>query len=146
MLQSGSRPIETLLARLDGVQRRGEGRWYARCPAHDDRRPSLGVSEVADGTVLVHCYAACSPADVLAALGLSLRDLFPHPQRHEHQHRGRHRPALSARDVLVLLDHETLLIEAVAADIAAGRPVVAADVERVAVARRRLARVREVVG
>jgi putative DNA primase/helicase len=50
------------------------GSW--RCPAHDDRSPSLSVSKANDGTVLVHCHAGCSSADVLAALDLELRDLF----------------------------------------------------------------------
>ncbi|WP_216819082.1 hypothetical protein [Thiohalocapsa sp. ML1] len=34
---------ELLLGRLDGVIRTGEGRWSARCPAHEDRSPSLSV-------------------------------------------------------------------------------------------------------
>jgi len=32
---------DILLARLDGVKRTGPDRWIARCPAHDDKRPSL---------------------------------------------------------------------------------------------------------
>ena len=50
-----------------------KGRWSGRsgscpCPAHDDRSPSLSVSETRDGRVLVHCFAGCSQADVIAAL------------------------------------------------------------------------------
>jgi hypothetical protein len=40
----------------------------ARCPAHDDRTPSLSVSEGSDGKLLVHCHAGCNQADVWAAL------------------------------------------------------------------------------
>jgi hypothetical protein len=40
--------------------------WMARCPAHDDRTPSLSIKE-ADGLVLVHCHAGCSQQAVIAA-------------------------------------------------------------------------------
>ena len=39
----------------------------ARCPAHDDREPSLSISE-ADGKVLVRCHAGCDQERVIAAL------------------------------------------------------------------------------
>lgn len=54
----------------------GRGRWMARCPAHDDRSPSLNISEGRDGRVLLHCFAGCSLATILKALSLSTRDLF----------------------------------------------------------------------
>jgi hypothetical protein len=47
--------------------------WTARCPAHDDRNPSLSISISKDGKTLVHCHAGCSQPDVIAALaGLGL--------------------------------------------------------------------------
>ncbi len=66
-----------LLDRLRGVRKKGPGRWVAKCPAHDDRSPSLSVRELDDGRVLIHDFAGCVPSDVLAACGLSLSDLFP---------------------------------------------------------------------
>lgn len=55
-----------------------KGRWkghmaMCHCPAHDDRTPSLCVS-IGDKAVLVHCYAGCTNADVLDALGKIRRD------------------------------------------------------------------------
>ena len=38
-----------------------------RCPAHDDKDPSLGVVE-RDGRVLVRCYSGCAQSDVIDAL------------------------------------------------------------------------------
>lgn len=48
------------------------GKWsgtkgMARCPAHDDRTPSLGVS-LGRGAILLHCFAGCDQESVLAAL------------------------------------------------------------------------------
>ena len=45
------------------------------CPAHNDREASLTISRGAKGTV-VHCHAGCETADVLGAVGLSMKDLF----------------------------------------------------------------------
>jgi putative DNA primase/helicase len=66
--------VEVLLGRLEGVRPAGPNSWVARCPAHDDRNPSLSVS-VKEGRVLVHCFAGCSADAVLGAVGLTWRDL-----------------------------------------------------------------------
>jgi len=52
------RPIQRLFSHLAGVRRNGHG-WVARCPAHDDREPSLSLDEGDDGRALVHCHAGC---------------------------------------------------------------------------------------
>jgi putative DNA primase/helicase len=54
------------------VERLG-GRWspqggMCRCPAHDDRTPSLSV-RVGRSRLLLHCFAGCRAADILRALG-----------------------------------------------------------------------------
>ena len=69
--------IDVLLDRLDGVQRVGEGQWKARCPAHEDNDPSFGVKVTPDGKILIHCFAGCDIGDVLAAVDMSVSDLFP---------------------------------------------------------------------
>lgn len=53
------------------VERRG-GRWtdrggLCRCPAHEDRSPSLSV-RVGRSRLLLHCFAGCSPRSVIEAL------------------------------------------------------------------------------
>ena len=69
-------PIDILLARLDRPRKSGKG-YTCRCPAHEDRGPSLSVTEASDGRVLLHCFAGCDTIDVLQAIGLDWKDLFP---------------------------------------------------------------------
>jgi len=69
-------PAAALLDRLEAVRRNADG-WTARCPAHDDRTPSLSVSEGTDGRVLLHCHAGCDTKAVLDTLGMTAADLFP---------------------------------------------------------------------
>jgi hypothetical protein len=70
------RPLDRLLGRLDGVRQTRTG-YIARCPSHADRDPSLSITEADDGRVLVKCFAACTAAGIVAAVGLTMADLFP---------------------------------------------------------------------
>lgn len=134
---------DILLARLEDVRNRGASQWLARCPAHEDRTPSLSVRETDDGTCLVHCFAACSPADVLAAVGLELRDLFP--ERPTDSRRRRQRPRFSARDVLEVLGEEAQIVLIIAHDVRRGVAVPDADFDRLVAATNRIARLREIL-
>lgn len=49
-----------------GGQWRGES-GMCRCPAHDDRSPSLSV-RVGERSLLFHCFAGCDSRDVIATL------------------------------------------------------------------------------
>jgi hypothetical protein len=51
--------------------------YICKCPAHDDRSPSLSVRDADDGRVLVKCHAGCSQADVIDAL--AARGLWQRP-------------------------------------------------------------------
>jgi hypothetical protein len=48
-----------------------------RCPVHGDPHPSLGLRELPNGKLLIHCYAGCDTRAVLDALNLEWRDLRP---------------------------------------------------------------------
>jgi DNA primase len=48
--------------------RKAGAAWMARCPAHEDRAPSLSIADTRDGKVLVCCHAGCDQRDVIAAL------------------------------------------------------------------------------
>lgn len=51
-----------------GAQKSGENEWLAKCPSHDDHKPSLSISEGQDGSVLVYCHAGCTQTQVINAL------------------------------------------------------------------------------
>jgi putative DNA primase/helicase len=63
------------LQHFQHVKRAGPGKWMARCPAHEDRNPSLSISEK-DGKTLLKCHAGCSTESIVFAAGLHLSDLF----------------------------------------------------------------------
>jgi hypothetical protein len=65
---------QDVLDRLEKVTG-SKGKWIACCPAHQDKSPSLAVTET-DDRVLVHCFSGCDAQDVTAAIGLNLADLF----------------------------------------------------------------------
>lgn len=68
--------LDSFLDRLDRVKASG-GQYSARCPAHEDKNPSLHVGWSDHAGVLVHCFSGCSPGSVLAALGLTFKDVRP---------------------------------------------------------------------
>lgn len=68
--------VSVFVGKLSGARQTTRG-WEAKCPAHDDQKPSLGVSRGEDGRVLLHCQAGCKTDDIVAAVGLKLADLFP---------------------------------------------------------------------
>ncbi len=89
-----TRPIDIILARLQGVRKTGDG-YTARCPAHDDRQQSLSIGEGKDEEVLLHCFAGCGVEDIVSAMGLAMADLYPARER------SNARPAAPSRGVTV---------------------------------------------
>ena len=76
------KPLEKILDKLDGI-RESNGSWKALCPAHEDREPSLSVTEGDDGRALLKCFAGCDTENIVGALGLEMKDLFEQPNGHK---------------------------------------------------------------
>ena len=106
--------IETLLSRVDGVRTTGQGKYVARCPAHEDKSPSLAIKECGDGRVLLHCFAGCEAEDVLRAVDLHFHDIMPEKIGTEHSYRPQ--KWINAKDALATLDHESLVVSIIGAD------------------------------
>ncbi len=73
--------IDTFLAALPRPATRSGNGWEARCPAHEDAHASLSLTTGEDGRVLVKCHAGCPTEAIVAAVGLTMADLFP-PKDH----------------------------------------------------------------
>lgn len=58
---------ESIARHLGGATKSGDN-WSCRCPAHDDKRASLSITEKQDGKLLVHCHAGCDQALVISEL------------------------------------------------------------------------------
>jgi hypothetical protein len=58
--------------------RRVGANYMARCPAHEDKNPSLSIAQK-DGKTLLNCMAGCATKDVLGARGLTFEDLYQGP-------------------------------------------------------------------
>jgi hypothetical protein len=107
--------LETLLSRLDKVQGR-DGKFKARCPAHDDRGPSLSVTETDHGQLLIYCFAGCGAADVVEAVGLTMSDLFP-PDEYINSVRGSSRKRVNYRAIVENARHAAVLVHVYAARV-----------------------------
>lgn len=126
------------LSRLENVRRTGLDRWIARCPAHDDRRPSLAVRELEDGRLLIRCFANCGAAEVLSSVGMTYSDLYPDRKGWDNDRKIRERKPFFAVDVLRCVGSEALLVAVAASNIREGIELSGADHERLMVAAERL--------
>ena len=122
---------DTLLSRLERVKRTAPGCWQARCPAHNDRGPSLSIRELDDGLVLIHCFAGCDVHSVLSAVNLDMAALFP--EREIHHRRPERRP-FPAADVLRCLAFEALVVAVAGASFLSGHPFTEVDRARLILA------------
>jgi hypothetical protein len=136
-------PADEILPRLDGLRQTGADRWISRCPAHEDKSPSLAIRDAGD-RLLLHCFAGCSIYDITSALGINLRDLFADgitDRTRLHDDRR-----LPARDALALLSRETHIAWIAAHDTHAGRTLTEADLVRLDLAVGRIGVVLDAAG
>lgn len=122
---------DTLLSRLERVKCTGSGRYQARCPAHDDRGPSLSIRELDDGRVLIHCFAGCDVQSILSATGLNFDDLYP---PHKIDAAKRERRPFPATDILRAIAFEALVVAVAGSAILTGEPLNTFDRERLLLA------------
>lgn len=105
---------DVLLSRLSRVQPRGNGQWMCRCPSHEDRTASLSVGEI-DGRILLHCFAGCEADEVLGAVGLEFKDLYP--ERITDHAQPQRKARIPASDLLRILELELTVVAVVSSDI-----------------------------
>ena len=77
---------QKILSSLKGVNKTGENQWMAKCPAHNDKKPSLSIAIVDGSKILLRCHAGCSVEDICKKIGISPRDLFiDKPKQNPHR-------------------------------------------------------------
>lgn len=68
--------FDKIFLELKGLETTAKG-WKCRCPAHDDRSPSMDVWITDDGWLGLYCYAGCTREDILHSIGCVHADLGP---------------------------------------------------------------------
>jgi len=106
-----------VLERLQGVKQRSRDQWSARCPSHDDKKPSLSIKETESGHVLIRCFAGCGAHEVLGAIGLTFEDVMP---TRLDDAPPRRRGLITPRQAVELISRSALFVAVCAADISRG--------------------------
>lgn len=121
-----------ILNRLDKVRQSGPDKWTACCPAHDDKSPSLTIKDTGD-RILIHCFAGCPLSEIVAAIGMDLRDLFADSKAPRHI-----APGISRRKLFDALELELLILAQCAHKRAQGETISDNDTERELIAWKRV--------
>lgn len=141
-------PLTRLLDRLHGAEKHGTG-WRARCPCHgSERNRALSLAEAEDSRVLLYDFGGCEVTDILAAVGLTLADLFPERITHHGKplaprQRRRYGQALDALDALA---HESLIITIAADALVLGTSLDNSDIDRLVIAADRIRQAHLIAG
>lgn len=107
--------VDSFIALLGGVRRTGAGRWSARCPAHDDKTPSLAVRECDDSRLLLKCFAGCDVESILDAMGLTWDAIMP--ERPIGDNGKRERRPFFPQDVFTIALKEITIATVIACDM-----------------------------
>jgi len=67
LMQENYTTLPGIATGLNKVRWCGNNRFVACCPAHNDRNPSLSVTDK-NGKILVRCFAGCTQEEVIGAL------------------------------------------------------------------------------
>lgn len=118
---------DDLLSRLVKVRKGQSGQWTACCPAHNDRTPSLRITQRADGKISLHCFAGCHINDICEAIGIRVNDLYPNTSREQHEVL----PERKRRNLRKALFDAQLYVEIARADLAKGRNITPFEAEKV---------------
>jgi hypothetical protein len=101
----------------------GAAQWWAKCPTHADRDPSLHIKTGDCDQIVFHCFAACTFLEVLGALGLEPTDLYPDKSSHS---KGQ-RPRRNLGAVLRAIRFDAIFVSVAASQLAKGEPLSSDD-------------------
>ncbi|MFV8823543.1 hypothetical protein ACNKW1_02320 [Thauera sp. WH-2] len=124
--------VSPILDRLEKVRQTKPDSYRACCPAHDDRTPSLDITDAGDRVLLI-CRAGCTFDEIRAALGMQAHEFFADGKAPKSA-----APGVSQRALNAALVRELVICWVIAADRAQGKPISPADIERERIARQRI--------
>jgi hypothetical protein len=84
---------QRILPNLDKVKPRGQDKWIACCPAHDDKSPSMTIKLTDDGRILFHCFAGCTVQEICDSIAVEVHHLFPDDKTRNYTSVGAQRAA-----------------------------------------------------
>jgi hypothetical protein len=128
--------INNLLNKLNKVKRTSTNQYIACCPAHDDKSPSLSITDKGDGKILINCYAGCGTEDVLDSIGMSFEDIMP-PKVMEHKV-APIKQRVYASDALKVIQLEARIVIMAAYELKRNRPMTEQDLTRLELAMERI--------
>jgi hypothetical protein len=132
--------IEGLLSRLEKVRKIGQNRWVACCPAHNDRTPSLQISETQEGIILIKDFGQdCNIGQIASAIDVNVSDLFPENTKSKY-HAPIKRARFDAAHILQCLAQDTRFVFMCAKHIATGEPLLNSDQKELLAAYARIER------
>jgi hypothetical protein len=128
--------INNLLNKLNKVKRTSTNQYIACCPAHDDKSPSLSITDKGDGKILINCYAGCGTEDVLDSIGMSFEDIMP-PKVIEHKV-APIKQRVYASDALKVIQLESRIVIMAAYELRRNKPMTEQDLARLELAMERI--------
>ena len=114
--------IDNLLNSLEKVKRTGHNKWIARCPCHNDKTPSLSITDT-DNTILLYCFGCgANGAQVCETLGIDINELFPNSDI-DYRFYPQRKSSIPADQALYALQQECTVIYMIAKDMLTSRNV-----------------------
>lgn len=122
-----SNKLLVLLGRLQGVRKTSDNQYKAKCPAHEDGKPSLSIGIKDNGKILLNCFAGCQCEDIVHGVGMRMADLMPDAMPSWGKKTGNARCSIAPGDALELATHElivaALVIEELSTAVSQGSEV-----------------------
>lgn len=142
-------PGDVVLPLLENARPYGNG-WRTDCPTGHSSRGTLSVAVGDDGRLLMHCFSCNDTPAILAALGLTVADLYPQHGQSDLSpaDRSQRRELVGMahwRAAIGVLGTEASVIEVAARMIERGDTLAADDMDRVRLAAHRIHCAREVL-
>lgn len=67
--------INEILTKFENVKQMKPNSYQCKCPAHDDRKASLTITQ-GNNKILLHCHAGCKVNDILSKINLKMSDMY----------------------------------------------------------------------